>query len=134
MTIVNCIEIDDINYKVNDIKFAISNNDPIESKLNVIIAFSNPCLYARRYILFKEFVKRIEEEEENVNLFIVEMIYDNQKFMVTNKNNKNHLQLKAKVPLWHKENMINLGISRLLPEAVERFDCSMLNFKELYKS
>ena len=86
MTIVNGIEIDDINYKVNDIKFAISNNDPIESKLNVIIAISNPCLYARRYILFKEFVKRIEEEEENVNLFIVEMIYDNQKFMVTNKN------------------------------------------------
>jgi len=80
MTIVNGIEIDDINYKVNDIKFAISNNDPIETKLNVIIAISNPCLYARRYILFKEFVKRIEEEEENVNLFIVEMIYDNQKF------------------------------------------------------
>jgi hypothetical protein len=121
MTIINGIEIDDINYKVNDIKFAISNNDPIETKLNVIIAISNPCLYARRYILFKEFVKRIEEEEENVNLFIVEMIYDNQKFMVTNKNNKNHLQLKAKVPIWHKENMINLGVRYLLPKNYKAF-------------
>jgi hypothetical protein len=78
MTIINGIEIDDINYKVNDIKFAIANNDPIEKKLNVIIVVSNPCLYAKRYILLKEFVKRIEEEEDNVNLFIVEMIYKNQ--------------------------------------------------------
>jgi hypothetical protein len=30
MTIVNGIEIDNINYKVNDIKYAITNNDPIE--------------------------------------------------------------------------------------------------------
>ena len=70
MTIVNGIEIDDINYKVNDIKYAIANNDPIEEKLNVIIVVSNPCLYATRYILLKEFVKRVEEEEENVNLFV----------------------------------------------------------------
>ena len=100
MTVINGIEIDDINYKLNDIKYAIANNDPIEHKLNVIIAISNPCLYARRYILLKEFVKRFEEEEENVNLFIVELIYDNQKFIVTDKKNKNHLQLKTSVPIW----------------------------------
>ena len=85
MTVINGIEIDNINYKVNEIKLAIANNDPIEEKLNVIIVISNPCLYAKRYILLKEFVKRIEEEEEHVNLFIVEMIYENQKFIVTDK-------------------------------------------------
>ena len=85
MTIINGIEIDNINYKVNDIKLSINNNNPIEDKLNVIIVISNPCLYAKRYILLKEFVKRIEEEEENVNLFVVEMIYTNQKFIVTNR-------------------------------------------------
>jgi hypothetical protein len=124
MTIINGIEIDAINYKTNDIKFAIRNNDPIEEKLNVIIVISNPCLYAKRYKLLNEFVKRIEEEEEYVNLFIVEMIYNNQKFIVTNKNNKNHLQLKTETPIWHKENMINLAVKQLLPttwKALTRF-------------
>jgi hypothetical protein len=121
MTIINGIEIDDINYKVNDIKLAIINNDPIEEKLNVIIVISNPCLYAKRYILMKEFIKRIEEEEENVNLFIVEMIYENQRFIITNSNNKNHLQLKTETPLWHKENMINLAVNKLLPSNYKAF-------------
>jgi hypothetical protein len=121
MTVINGIEIDNINYKVNEIKLAIANNDPIEEKLNVIIVISNPCLYAKRYILLKEFVKRIEEEEEHVNLFIVEMIYENQKFIVTNKKNKNHLQVKTDVPIWHKENMINLAVKYLLPSNYKAF-------------
>ena len=94
MTLISSLEIDNINYKVNDIKFAITNNDPIEEKLNVIAVISNPCLYAKRYKLLKEFVKRLEEEEEHVNIFVVEMIYPNQQFMITNKNNKNHLKVK----------------------------------------
>ena len=121
MTVINCIEIDNINYKLNDIKYAIANNDPIESKLNVIIVISNPCLYARRYILLKEFVKRIEEEEENVNLYIVEMAYGKQKFIITKSNNKKHLQLRTDIPLWHKENMVNLGVKYLLPKNYKAF-------------
>ena len=121
MTVINGIEIDNINYNVNDIKSAIMNNESIEEKLNVIIVISNPCLYAKRYILLKEFVKRIEEEEENVNLFVVEMIYTNQKFIVTNKNNKNHLQLKTDIPIWHKENMVNLAVKYLLPSNYKAF-------------
>jgi len=121
MTVINGIEIDNINYKVNDIKLAITNNEPIEDKLNIIIVISNPCLYAKRYILLKEFVKRIEEEEENVNLFVVEMIYEKQKFIITSSKNKNHLQLKTTTPLWHKENMINLGVKYLLPKNYKAF-------------
>ena len=121
MTVINGIEIDDIDYKVNEIKYAIKNNEPIEEKLNVIAVISNPCLYAKRYILLKEFVKRIEEEEENVNLFIVELVYGSQKFMVTDKNNKNHLQIKTEIPIWHKENMINLGVKYLLPKNYKAF-------------
>ena len=115
MTVINGIEIDDINYKTNDIKYAIKNNEPIENKLNVIIVVSNPCMYARRFILLKEFVKRIEEEEENINLFVVELVYQKNNFYVTDKNNKNHLQIKTEMPIWHKENMINLGVKYLLP-------------------
>jgi hypothetical protein len=121
MTIINGIEIDNIDYKINDIKRTINNNEPIEEKLNVIIVISNPCLYAKRYILLKEFVKRFEEEESNVNLFIVEMVYKEQKFIITDKNNKNHLQLRSETPIWHKENMINLGVKYLLPKNYKAF-------------
>lgn len=121
MTIINNIEIDNIDYTINSTKTAIANNNPIEEKLNVIIVISNPCLYAKRYILLKEFVKRIEEEEDNVNLFIVELAYEDQKFIISNKNNKHHLQLKTEVPLWHKENMINLGVKYLLPKDYKAF-------------
>lgn len=119
MTVINGIEIVNIEYKPNEIKLAILNNDAIEEKLNVIIVISNPCLYAKRYILLKEFVKRFEEEER-VNLFIVEMIYKDQTFIITKKD-KNHLQLKTDIPIWHKENMINLGVTHLLPKNYKAF-------------
>lgn len=120
MTVINGIEIDDIDYKVNEIKYAIKNNDPIEDKLHVILVISNPCLFARRYILLKEFVKRMEEEEEDVVLYIVEMAYKKQKFIVTEAGNKRHLQVRCEVPLWHKENMINLGV-KMLPPSYKAF-------------
>jgi hypothetical protein len=121
MTIINEIEIDNITYNENYIKKAIINNKPIEKKLHVIIVLSNPCLYAKRYILLKEFVKRIEMEETNVILYIVELIYKNQKYIITDKNNKNHLQINTDIPLWHKENMINLGVKYLLPKNWKAF-------------
>jgi hypothetical protein len=120
MTVINGIEIDCIDYKTNQTKYAIQNNEPIEEKLNVIIVVSNPCLYATRYKLLNEFVRRIEDEE-HVNLFVVEMIYNNQKFIVTDKNNKNHLQIKTETPIWHKENMVNLGVKYLLPKNYRAF-------------
>jgi hypothetical protein len=121
MTVINGIEIDAIDYKVNDIKYAINNNEPIEANLNVIIVVSNPCLYAKRYRLLNDFVKRIEVEEEHVNLFIVELAYGDQKFIVTSNKNKKHLQIRTETPIWHKENMINLGVKHLLPTGYKAF-------------
>ena len=122
MTVINGIEIDNIKYKNNIIKEAILNNDPIEEKLNVIVVISNPCLYARRYILMKQFMDRIEKyDSENVNLFIVELAYKKQKYVITNSANPNHLQLRTEVPLWHKENMINIAVQKLLPKNYKAF-------------
>jgi hypothetical protein len=115
MTIINDIEIDHIRFQRNLIHDAIKNNSPIEEKLHVISIISNPCLYAKRYVLMKEFMKRMEMNEENVILYIVELAYQNQPFIITNKSNPRHLQLRVKTPLWHKENMINLGVRYLLP-------------------
>ena len=121
MTIINNIEIDNVFFKQNHIKSAITNNEPLEEKLNVIAVISNPCLFAKRYILMNEFIKRIQMEETNVNLFIVELCYGNQNFVITNENNPNHLQLRSDVPLWHKENMINIGVKKLLPRGWKSF-------------
>jgi hypothetical protein len=108
MTVISGIEIDDINYKLNDIKQAIVNNDKIEDKLHVIVVISNPCLYARRYILLKEFINRMEQDDSDIIIYIVELVYKKQRFIVTDKKNKRHLQLQTETPIWHKENMINL--------------------------
>jgi hypothetical protein len=116
MTIINNIEIDDIQYKRNPMKEAINNNDPIEDKLHVVLVISNPCLYARRYILIKEFIQRMELEETDVIIYVVEMAYGSQRFIITDQKNPRHLQLRTRYPLWHKENMVNLGIKRLLPK------------------
>ncbi len=122
MTVISNINLDDnIIYKNNIIKEALLNNDPIEDKLNVIIVISNPCLYKKRYTLAKEFIKRIELYETHVNLCIVELIYDNQIYILTDSKNKNHLQIKTKIPIWHKENMINLGVKYLLPKNWKAF-------------
>jgi hypothetical protein len=112
MTIINGIEIDSKIFK-NDIRDAIRNNDPIEHDLHVIAVVNNPCLFAKRYILMNEFINRMELEE-NVKLYIVELIYPGQKYIITKKGNPRHLQLYTDVALWHKENMINLG-TKILP-------------------
>ena len=121
MTVINNIEIDTIEYKSNPIKEAILNNDPIEPKLHVIIVVSNPCLYARRYILAREFMKRMECDETNILLYVVEFAYGNQKFIITDSKNKRHLQIRIDTPIWHKENMINCGVRALLPSTWKAF-------------
>jgi len=121
MTIINDLEIDNIHYIQNDIKDAIKNNTPLDSKLNVIIVISNPCQYARRYVLAREFIQRFEKEESCVNLYVVELAYKlpgqkTQYFQVTDSANNKHLQLtSSESPLWHKESMIRVGIEKLLP-------------------
>ena len=121
MTLINGIEIDNVRYTENDIKKAILNNSPIEDKLHVIIVISNPCNYAIRYILAKEFIRRMKDES-NVILYVVELAYSNQDFHITDSKNPRHLQLRTNtIPLWHKENMINLGVKNLLPHDYKAF-------------
>jgi len=92
----------------------ILGNTPIEDKLHVIAVISNPCNYKIRYKLAHQFFQRMEQEKD-VILYVVELVYGDQEFAVTSKGNKRHLQLRGETPLWHKENMINLGVKHLLP-------------------
>jgi len=122
MTVINNVQINDIQYTRNLIKEAIQNNDPIEDKLRVILVISNPCMYARRFVLLNEFVQRMELEEPDVLVYVVELLYkDQNQFIVTSPKNKRHLQIKTEAPLWHKENMINMAIRHLFPPTWKAF-------------
>ena len=101
--------------KTNLTTETILNNDPIESKLHVICVISNPCLYKRRYELAKHFVRRMEKTP-HIQLYIVELMYGHEDYYITEETNPFHLRLHGKTPLWHKENMINIGIKKLLPD------------------
>lgn len=114
MTVINGIEIDAIEYDTNLTKQAIANNEPIDDSLHVITVVSNPAMFARRFILTKQFLRRMEQES-HVTVYVVELAYGSQKFYITDAKNPRHLQLRTETPLWHKENMINIGIRRLLP-------------------
>lgn len=116
MTVVNCVEIDCLDYETNPTKSALLNNDPLDKTLHVIAVVSNPCLYTRRYILMNEFIKRMTMEESFVSLYVVELAYQDQPFVITDTKNKQHLQIRAETPLWHKENMVNMAVKKLLPK------------------
>lgn len=120
MTIINGIEIDIGKLKMDETRLALINNYPIDDTLHIIAVLSNPCNYARRYILAREFIQRMNVED-NIKLYVVELTYGNQPYYVTDANNKRHLRLNADVPLWHKENMINIGVSKLLPPSWKAF-------------
>ena len=93
---------------------------PVEERLHLIIGISNPCQFERRYMLAKQFIRRIKKMK-NVLLYIVEIAYDlpgkdPQEFRVTNPRNPRHLQVRSSdPPLWAKENMWNMGVKHLLP-------------------
>jgi len=77
----------------------------------VISVISNPARYSTRYDLYEKFEKRMLES--GVKLLTVELQLGQRSFQVTDASNPFHLQLRSDEELWHKENMINLGIAKL---------------------
>lgn len=93
--------------------------------LNTIVVYYNFCNYISRYNVTKKFVDKYNDILE---LYIVELALENQDFKLTDKNNKNHLQLKTKNFLWYKENLINIAINKLLPKNWQHvcwIDCNL---------
>lgn len=78
------------------------------SKLAVITIISNPVRYASRYKLYRRFSTVMTQAK--ANLITVEMAFGDRPFEITDEGNPNHLQIRSIDELWHKENMINLGI------------------------
>lgn len=112
------IELIENNYNIKSLNHLVNktlrNNIIIDDTLHIITVISNICEFRRRWDLMKQFIERTENLP-NVKLYVVELAYGNQDFHITSASNPQHLQLRTEYALWHKENMINLGIRKLLP-------------------
>ena len=78
------------------------------SQFYVITIINNAWRYKRRYELYWRFKEMCEAA--GVKLITVECTFGHRPFMVTEKDNPMHLQLRTIEELWHKENMVNLGV------------------------
>ena len=83
----------------------------LKDNFYVVAVISNCARFSRRYQLYKEFAHRMHLS--GVKLFTVESAFGDRNFEVTHADNPMNLQLRTNSELWHKENMINLGVSRL---------------------
>ncbi len=82
-------------------------------QLHVIAVISNTQRYRTRFDLYRDFAARMLHA--GVQLWTVELAFGDRSFAVTQPDNPQHLQLRSQHELWHKENLINLGIHSLLP-------------------
>lgn len=81
------------------------------SKFWVIAVISNPVRFNSRWELFKKFEKHVLSLTPN--LIVVEQSFGCRNFQITSPSNPNHLQVRSLDELWHKENMVNIGVQHL---------------------
>ena len=77
----------------------------------VIAVMTNPERFKTRPRLFLEFLARMYRYGAKV--FVVEGVFGNREFEVTDAANPRHIQIRTDSEIWLKENLINIGISRL---------------------
>lgn len=86
-----------------------------DNTLHVIGVIQNSVRWHSRYRLFREWVKEMLQTP-NVKLYIVEATYgDRHPECKPECGEYEYLQVKTNSEIWLKENLINLGVKRLLP-------------------
>jgi hypothetical protein len=83
----------------------------LEDGFYVVSVITNPERFKQRPKLFKEFMARMDKY--GAKLYVVEAIFGDRDFEVTDSSNVRHIQLRTTSEIWQKENLINIGISRL---------------------
>ncbi len=82
------------------------------NKFHVVTVISNVNRYSTRYELYKQFEDYVLSQ--GINLTTVEIAFGKRDFEVIKENPRvNYVKLRTDHEIWHKENMINLGIERL---------------------
>lgn len=92
----------------------------LDRKLYVVAVISNPIRYESRWRLYKEFEARMLRETDAV-LITVEQAFGDRPFVITDKDNRNHVQLRAgeESELWVKESLINIGMKHTMGQYPE---------------
>jgi len=88
---------------------------PFPDKLWVITPIVNSQRYVKRYELYRAFEKRMKDS--GVILTTIELAFGDREFEITEANNPRNIQVRTSHEMWYKENLINLAIQRLPPEA-----------------
>lgn len=88
----------------------------IDSKLYVVTSIFNPRRYKRRYELYHQFAEHIATQPKAV-LITVETALRERPFVVTAPNTHNNIQLRVHDEWFIKENLLNIGLRYVPPEA-----------------
>lgn len=88
--------------------------DQLRSKIAFVTALSNPARFKRRYELYNGFQHHIRNVLKQ-KLITVECQLGDRPFHVTSPVDPDHIRVRSKSEVWHKENCLNLAISRLPP-------------------
>jgi hypothetical protein len=83
-----------------------------DNTLYAVAVISNPVRYNSRYKLYREFADHVNSFE-GVKLVTVECAFGDRNFEITEEGNPFHIQVRTQDELWIKENLINIGFSRL---------------------
>jgi hypothetical protein len=86
-----------------------------DKTLHLAVAYSNPLRWRTRRELFNDFRAEMEKKA-NVKLYIGELALGETHFEVTEADNPQHVQLRTKSMMFHKENILNEVIRRFDPE------------------
>jgi hypothetical protein len=84
---------------------------PVDAPLYVVTPIINPSRYRSRFSLYRNFERYITDT--GAILYTVEAAYGDRDFEITDAANPRHIRLRTSHEIWHKENLINLGVSRL---------------------
>lgn len=87
----------------------------VDATLHVVAVISNPARFRTRVKLFQDFQSRMRQTP-GVRLVTVECAYGDHAFHVTHADNPLDVQVRTLDELWVKENLINIGISKLPPD------------------
>ena len=79
--------------------------------LHVVTAIANPIRWESRIRLYREFERHMLES--GVHLTTVECAYGDRPFELAGDPRVNHVAVRARSLVWTKENLLNIGISRL---------------------
>jgi len=79
--------------------------------LDVVAVYSNPMRWASRLKLHKQFEQHMIDS--GVRLTVVECAFGERPYELTDHPTINRVRVRSKSAVWNKENLINIGISRL---------------------